>query len=92
MKKGYKTFSVSETAHKLEVKSYILRRNIKVPVLEFYRKMLKNIRCTRLPKSINLTLPQLTPVVNQLDPMTALPAEGNQLAAASAVERVKQEG
>lgn len=44
-----------------------------------------------LPKSIYLTLPQLTSVVNQLDPMTALPAEGNQVAAASAVQRVKQE-
>lgn len=45
-----------------------------------------------LPKSINLTLPQLTSVVNQLDSMTTLPAEGNQVAAASAVERLKQEG
>lgn len=45
-----------------------------------------------LPNSINLTLSQLASVVNQLDPVTVLPAEGNQVAAASAVERVKQEG
>lgn len=45
-----------------------------------------------LPKSISLTLPHLISVVNQLDSMTTLPAEGNQVAAASAVEKVKQEG